>query len=182
MRVPIRLALPVATLTLAAGAAALALPAGASPSGGGCSMSGTAKFSHGPNATAHAFTYTFTGGLYSCQSNTGNPASGRIATLVPSKGTGTCADNTGGGTALVTWADRTTTIVSYTTQSAGAEVVLQGKVLASYKVGKKVYRTTRDKGYAAFGDLGFDASPQQCAGSGVTSASITGVTGLDTQS
>jgi hypothetical protein len=182
MRVPTRLVLPVATLTLAAGAATLALPAGASPGGGGCSMSGTAKFSHGPNTSAHAFTYTFTGGLYSCQSSNGTPATGTIATLVPSKGTGTCASNTGGGTALVTWADRTTTIVGYTTQSLGAEVVLQGKVIPSYKVGKKTYRTTRDKGYAAFGDLGFDASPQQCAGSGVTTASIIGVTGLGTQS
>jgi len=182
MRVPTRLALPLALLTLAGAAATLAVPAGASPSGGGCSMSGTAKFSHGPNMSAHAFTYTFTGGLYSCQSNTSTPATGKISTLVPAKGSGTCANNTGAGTALVTWADRTTTIVSYTTQSLGAEVVLQGKAIPSYKVGKKVYRTTRDNGYTAFGNLGFDASPQQCAGSGVTTASITGLTGLYTQS
>jgi hypothetical protein len=178
MRVSTRLVLAASSLALATGAAALALPAGASPGGGGCSMSGTAKFSHGPNTSAHAFTYTFTGGLYSCQSSTPGPATGKIATLVPSKGSGTCANNTSSGVALVTWLDRTTTIVSYTTQSAGAEVVLQGKVLASYKVGKKTYRTNRDQAYTALGNLGFDASPQECAGSGVTSASILGATGL----
>ena len=78
----------------------------------------------------------------------------------------------------MTWADHKLTIASYTTQSAGAEVVLQGKVLPSYKVGKKVYRTTRDAGDSMFGNLVFDASPQECAGTGVTSAGIVGSAGL----
>jgi hypothetical protein len=179
MRVPPRLALATATLTLAAGAAALALPAGASPTGGGCYLYGTAKFVHGPNTSSHAFSYTFSGVLTSCQSNTSTPYYGKIATLVPAKGSGTCANNTGSGVALVTWANKKLTIVSYSTQSAGAEVVLQGKVIPAYKVGKKVYRTTLYNGDAALGNLGFDASPQECAGSGVKTASITGAAGLD---
>jgi hypothetical protein len=182
MHVPTRLVLAVGSLALISGAATLALPAGASPAGGGCYLSGTAKFVHGPNATAHAFTFTFTGSLSSCAGNPATPATGRIATLVPSKGSGTCAENATSGVALVTWADRSSTIVGYATQSAGAEVVLQGKALSSYKVGKKTYRTTRDKGDSAFGDLAFEASPQQCAGSGVTSAGISGVTGLGSTS
>ena len=97
---------------------------------------------------------------------------------MPAKGNGTCANNTSSGVALVTWSDHKTTIASYTTQSAGAEVVLQGKVLSSYKVGKKVYRTTRDAGDTMLGNLGFDASPQECAGSGVKQASIIGTAGL----
>lgn len=179
MRVPtIRLVLAAALLALAGGATTLAFPAGASPSGGGCYLYGAAKFSHGPNTTSHAFTYTFSGVLTSCESNPAGPSLGKIATLVPAKGSGTCASNTSSGTALVNWTDRSTTIVSYTTQSVGAEVVLQGKVIASYKVGKKTYRTTRDKGDAAFGDLTFDASPQECTGSGVKSAAIAGAAGL----
>jgi hypothetical protein len=179
MRVPTRLVLAMSSLALATAGAALSVPAGASPNGGGCYLYGGANFKHGPNSTAHAFTYTFSGVVTECQGSPSTPASGKIATLVPSKGSGTCANNTTSGVALVTWVDRSTTITSYTTQSAGAEVVLQGKVLASYKVGKKVYRTTRDMGDAAFGDLIFDASPQQCAGTGVTSASILGISGLD---
>lgn len=178
MRVPTRLVVALTSLALAGAGAAVALPAGASPSGGGCYLYGEAYFKHGPNTSAHAFTYTFNGIVTSCEGSPGTPASGKIATLVPSKGSGTCANNTTSGVALVTWADRTTTITGYTTQSAGSEVVLQGKVLPSYKVGKKVYRTTRDKGDTAFGDLVFDASPQQCAGSGVVTASILGTSSL----
>lgn len=178
MRLPIRLVLTVTSLALAGAGATVAVPAGATPSGGGCYLYGGATFKHGPNATAHAFTYTFAGIVTECESNPAGPFQGKIATLVPSTGSGTCANNTSSGVALVTWSDRSTTITSYTTQSAGAEVVLQGKVLPSYKLGKKVYRTTRDKGDTAFGDLVFDASPQQCAGSGVTTASILGTSTL----
>lgn len=182
MRIPTRLVVALTSIALAGAGAAIAVPAGATPSGGGCYLYGGAYFKHGPNTSAHSFTYTFTGIVTSCEGSPGTPAGGKIATLVPSRGSGTCANNTTSGVALVTWADRTTTITSYTTQSAGSEVVLQGKVLPSYKVGKKIYRTTWDKGDAAFGDLIFDASPQQCAGSGVTSASILGTSGLDSSS
>jgi hypothetical protein len=173
-----RLAVGLVTLALGGAAAVCALPAGAAPNGGGCLMAGTAKFVHGPNTTAHSFTYTFAGKLTSCQASPSSPASGSIATLAPAKGSGTCGENATSGVALVTWADRSTTIVSYTTQSAAAEVLLQGKVLPAYKVGRKSFKTTRDKGASALGNLVFDASPQQCAGKGVTSAAIQGFTGL----
>lgn len=164
--------------TVAAAGAIAALPASAAPGGGGCQLSGTATFVKGPNATAHPYSYTFTGTLSSCQSNVSSPASGTIATLVPAKGTGTCQNGSTAGTALVTWADKTKTLVSYTTQSAGAEVVLQGSVIPSYRVGRKTYRTTRFTGAGAAGDLAFEADPTQCAGSGVKSAGIAGFVGL----
>lgn len=182
MRRTTRLAVSLTTLALAGVAATVAPPVGAAPTGGGCSLSGTAKFSGGPNNSAHAFTYTFTGTLSSCQSNPSGPASGTIATLVPAKGGGTCALGNTSGTALVVWADKTTTIIDYTTQSTGPAVQLQGRVLPSFKVKKKVYKTTRDKGDNAFGYLAFQASPVECAGSGVTSAGISGIAGLNSNS
>ena len=182
MRRSTRLAVTLTTFALAAAVASVAPPVGASPNEGGCSLSGTAKFSGGPNTAAHAFTYTFTGTLSNCAASTTTPASATIATLVPAAGSGTCALGNTRGTALVTWADKTTTIIDYTTQATGPAVQLQGRVLPTFKVKKKVYRTTRDKGYSAFGYLAFQASPVECAGSGVTSAGISGITGLNTTS
>jgi hypothetical protein len=168
-------------IALAAGGAAAAVPASAAE-GGMCKLDGSATFAKGPNTTDHPFTYTFKGDLTSCQSNVaGAPASGQIATLEPATGTGTCGSNSTAGVALVTWADKTTTIVKYSTQSAAAGVVLQGSVLPSYKVKKTVFKTTRFKGYSAAGPLAFEASPPECAGNGVTSAGIAGFVGLGTQ-
>jgi hypothetical protein len=168
-------------VALAAAGAVAAGPASAAD-GGLCKLDGTATFVKGPNATDHPFSYTFTGDLSNCQSNTpGAAASGKIATLVPAKGTGTCASNTGAGIALVTWADKGLSVVQYTTQSATAGVVLQGNVIASTKVGKKTYTTTKFSGYGAAGLLAFEASPQECAGGGVTSAGIAGAVGLGKQ-
>jgi hypothetical protein len=112
----------------------------------------------------------------------GTPASATIATLVPAKGGGGCPSSSTSGVALVTWADRSTTIISYTTQDIGAAVTLNGKVLPSYKVRKKVYRTTRGKDYNPYGYLVFGASPVECAGAGVTTATIAGVAGLQRNS
>lgn len=176
-----RAVLTLALSTVAVAGAVAALPAGAAPAGGGCQLSGTAAFTKGPSITAHPYTYTFRGTLTSCQSNASTPASGTIATLVPAKGTGTCQNGTTAGTALVTWADKTRTLVSYTTQSAAAEVVLQGKVIPSYRVGRTTYRTTRFAGAGAASDLVFEASPAECAGSGVKSAGIAGFVGLGNQ-
>jgi hypothetical protein len=168
-------------VALAAGGAIAAVPASAAE-GGMCKLDGTATFAKGPNATDHPFTYTFTGDLTSCQSNVaGAPASGKIATVEPAKGTGTCGSNSTAGVALVTWADGKTTIVKYSTQSATAGVVLQGSVVPSYKVKKKTLKTTRFAGYSAAGPLVFEASPPECAGGGVTSAGIAGLVGLGTQ-
>ena len=85
------------------------------------------------------------------------------------------------GVALATWNDKTKSIISYTTNSAGAEVVLQGTVVPSYKVGRTTYRSTRYQGAGAVANLAFEADPQQCAGAGVTSAPMDGVTGIGSQ-
>src|SRR3954454_9606422 len=167
-------------VALAAGGAVAAVPASAAD-GGMCQLSGTATFTKGPNSTDHPFTYTFAGDLTGCQSNNGAPASGKIATLMPAKGTGTCASGTSAGTALVTWVDKSLSVVTYTTQDAAAGVVLQGTVVPSAKVGKKTYKTTKFAGYGAAGLLTFQANPTECAGSGVTTAPISGAVGLGKQ-
>ena len=166
----------------ALGAAVAALPANAAD-GGGCQLDGTAAFKNGPATDqAKKFTYTFSGTLSGCQSNiAGAPTSGKIATTVPAKGTGSCGSNSTAGIAVVTWADKTTTVVSYSTQSVTAGVLLQGTVLPSTKDGKKVVKTTRYAGSGAAGLLAFEASPDQCAGAGVTSAGIAGFVGIGKQ-
>jgi hypothetical protein len=163
-------------------ASVAAVPAHAAD-GGGCQLDGTATFKNGPGTDqAQKFTYIFSGTLSGCQSNIpGAPTAGRIATLTPSSGTGSCANNSGGGVAVVTWSDKTTTVVSYTTQSATAGVALQGTVIPSTKVGKKVIKTTRYAGSGAAGLLAFEASPAECASGGVKSAGIAGVVGLGKQ-
>lgn len=167
-------------LALSASGAVAAVPASAAD-GGLCRLEGNAKFAKGPSSTDHPFTYTFSGDLTGCQSNNGTPASGTIGTLQPATGTGTCASGTTAGLALVTWADKSLSIVQYTTRSATAGVVLQGSVVASAKVGKKTYKTTKYAGYGAAGLLAFEADPQECAGSGVTEAPISGAVGLGRQ-
>jgi hypothetical protein len=178
-----RAALAAGTLAVLASAAAVALPAGAAPGGGGCQLAGNAKFVKGPNSTDHPFTYTFTGTLSNCQSNeSGAPSAGTIATLVPAKGSGTCTNGKTSGVSLVKWSGGKQSVIKYTTDSAAAEVVLQGTVIPSFKVGRKVYRSTLYNGDNAVGDLIFQADPTQCAGSGVTSAPISGFTGIGHQS
>lgn len=169
-------------VALAAGGAVSAVPASAAD-GGMCKLDGSATFTKGPGTTDHPFTYTFSGDLSSCQaSSAGAPAGGTIATLVPATGSGSCGSNTTDGIALVTWADKTLTVVKYSTRSAGAGVLLQGSVLPSYKVSKKkTVTTTRYAGYSAAGPLAFEASPQECAGSGVVKAGIAGSIGLGKQ-
>src|SRR3954447_13928927 len=135
-----RVALAAGTVAVLASAAMVAVPAGAAPGGGGCQLAGNAKFVKGPNGTAHPFTYTFTGTLSNCMSSeSGAPASGAIATLVPAKGSGTCANGKTAGVALVKWSGGKQSVISYTTDSVAAEVVLQGTVIPKYKVGKRVY-------------------------------------------
>jgi hypothetical protein len=168
-------------VALAAAGAVSAVPASAAD-GGMCQLSGTATFTKGPNTTDHDFTYTFSGDLTGCQSNTpGAPAAGKIATLLPAKASGSCASDASAGMALVTWADKSLSVVSYTTQAVTAGVALQGTVVPSAKVGKKTYKSTKFAGYGAAGLLTFQADPTQCAGSGVTSAPISGAVGLGRQ-
>jgi hypothetical protein len=179
----VRAALAAGTIAVLASAAAVALPAGAAPGGGGCQLSGNAKFVKGPNGTDHPFTYTFTGTLSNCMSNeSGAPTAGTISTLVPAKGSGTCANGKTSGISLVKWSGGKQSVIKYTTDSVTAEVVLQGTVIPSYKVGRKVYKSTLYSGSGALGDLIFQADPTQCAGSGVTTAPISGFTGIGHQS
>lgn len=184
-----RAILTTAAMALAAGGAFAALPASAA-GGGGCTLDGTATFVNGPNGTDHPFTYTFSGTLANCMDSAQSGVSGgTIGTLVPATGSGTCANGTTAGYALVTWADKTTSVIQYTTTSAAAGVVLQGNVIDSYtvtqKVGKKkkkvTYTSTRYKGDGAVGTLIFQADPMQCQGTGVTTAPIKGFTGIGSQ-
>jgi hypothetical protein len=178
MRAP---AVRLALVAVAAAGTVNAVPASAAD-GGMCQLKGTATFNKGPNSTDHVFTYTFTGDLTGCQSNTpGAPAAGKIATLQPATATGTCASDTSAGIALVTWADKSLSVVSYKTQAATAAVVLQGTVVPSAKVGAKTYTSTKFTGYGAAGLLTFQADPTQCAGAGVTAAPISGAVGLGKQ-
>src|SRR5262245_4746643 len=89
---------------------------------GGCQLQGTAAFA--PNLTnpAQDFTYSSAGALSSCQSSEAgarasctveagrvvtDPATGERFQEPISEGNGTCANGTGAGTAIATWADGT---------------------------------------------------------------------------
>jgi hypothetical protein len=171
---------------------------------GGCQLTGTATFNPGLSNTAGPFTYGFTGTLTGCQStNAGSPATGTVeagqvytdATTgekfqePASMGTGTCANGTTSGTSLITWADGTRTIISYSTTSAGAAVHLAGTVIPSWTIPaispatgqptSVTFTSTRYAGDSANGLLAFQADPTQCAGAGVTTAAINGATALN---
>ncbi len=89
---------------------------------------------------------------------------------------------------MVTWADGTRTIISYWTTAAGAAVHLAGTVVPTWTlpainpaVGQPTSITlssTRYANDAANGALAFQADPTQCAGAGVTTAAINGLTTL----
>ena len=114
---------------LACGIAVLPVASAHAASGGGCQLQGTANFSPGLSNTAQPFTYSFSGDLSSCQSQpsgapaTGTVSAGRVETdpatgeqfqePVPS-GNGSCATSTTAGTAIVSWADGTTTEIPFT--------------------------------------------------------------------
>src|SRR6266516_2579174 len=123
-------------------AAAFASPAAAA-SGGGCQLDGTASFNPPLTNTAAPFKYGFTGKLTNCQSSeAGAPASGAVEAgqvvtdpsgeqfqePVPS-GNGSCGNGTTNGTAIANWADGTTTVIQYTTDSVAAAVHLSGTVV-----------------------------------------------------
>src|SRR3954451_12000969 len=157
-----RLALAAGTVAVLASAAMVAVPAGAAPGGGGCQLAGNAKFVKGPNGTAHPLTYTFTGTLSNCMSSeSGAPAGGAIATLVPAKGSGTCANGKTAGVALLKWSGGKQSVISYTTDSATAEGVLQGTAIPSLKVGGMVDTSAHSSEEGAVGDLVFQADPTQ---------------------
>jgi hypothetical protein len=172
---------------------------------GGCHLQGNASFSPGLNSSSKPFSYSFGGQLSSCQSSTaGTPASGsveagRVYTDATgeqfqepvSTGTGGCANSTTSGTAIVTWADGTATVVQYTTTGAAAAVHLSGKVVPSVTLQainpqpgqptSTTISTTRFAGATALGGLTFQPpDPTACnTPVGVTAAAIDGAIGLN---
>jgi hypothetical protein len=185
--------------------AAFVSPATAA-SGGGCQLDGNAAFSPPLTNDAKAFSYGFTGKLSNCQSSdAGSPAAGSVEAgqvvtdpsgekfqePVPS-GSGSCANGTTSGTAIANWADGTVTVIQYQTDAAAAAVHLSGTVVPSVtlpainpQVGQptsKTVTTTRYAGDGVLGALTFQPpDPTACAGSGVTTAGISGIVGLGAQ-
>jgi hypothetical protein len=185
----------------------VAAPSALAASGGGCQLQGSANISPGLNGSAHNFTYNFGGNLSGCQSNvagapaTGTVSAGNVRTIsaeqfqepVPS-GNGSCGSSTTSGTAIVTWADGTNTVVQYTTTGALAAVTLQGTVIASVTLPainplpgqptSATITTTRYAGSGALGTLAFQPpDPSACnTPTGVTQAGISGFIGLGNSS
>jgi len=192
---------------------ALTVPAASAQSVGGCQLQGTANFSPGLGAGSQPFSYNFGGNLSSCQSSqsgvplSGTEAAGQTVTEqvhnsvtgatdtvtyqepIPT-GTGGCASSTTSGEALTTWADGSTTVVSYTTSGAAAAVQLSGSVVPSMTLTAVnaqsgdpttfTISTTRYAGDSASGLLTFQPpDPTACnTSTGVTSATISGGIGL----
>jgi hypothetical protein len=195
------------TLITAAALATTALLVAGGPaqaaSGGGCQLAGTASFSPGLTNTAGNFTYNFSGNLTSCQSNdatapaTGTVSAGQAVTgaggeqfqePIPT-GSGTCANGTTSGISIITWADGTHTVISYTTNAVGALVELTGQVIGSVTLPainpqtgqptSETITTNRFAGDSALAPLTFQADPTQCSTStGLTSAAIGGAATL----
>jgi hypothetical protein len=193
-------------IVVAVGVAALLtfVPAASAASGGGCQLLGTATFNPGLNGTAKPFAYSFSGNLSSCQSSeAGAPASGTVSAgeavsiggqqfqePVPS-GNGSCESSTTSGTAIVTWADGSKTVVQYNTTGAAAAVHLQGTVVSSVTLAainpapgqptSTTVTTTRYGGSSAAGLLTFQPpDPTACnTPAGVSSAGISGFIGLN---
>ena len=181
---------------------------------GGCQLQGTANFSPGLNASSQPFSYGFTGSLSGCQSSqSGVPTSGTVGagqTLTEkvtnsvtgatdtvtyqeprATGSGGCANSTTQGDALTTWADGSTTVLSYTTTGAAAAVQLSASVAPSMTLTAVnaqsgdpttyTINTTRYAGDSAGGLLAFQPpDPTACnTSAGVTTAGISGEIGLE---
>jgi len=110
-------------------------------------------------------------------------------------GSGGCANSTSAGTAIVTWADRTTTVLAYRTTGSGAAVSLTGGVSPSLALPLTGYTgpaqappgasyvvvSTRFSSEAARGALFFEPpNPSLCSHARAASAAIGGEVGLGT--
>jgi hypothetical protein len=108
-------------------------------------------------------------------------------------GSGGCANSASSGSALVTWADRTTTILAFRTAGSGAAVSLTGSVSPSLSLALTGYTgppqappaasyvvvSTRFPNEAARGVLFFQPpNPGLCGRAGSASAAIGGEVGL----
>lgn len=211
MRKMTRLSLVAGAAIAVAGGTFAAVPSNAAPGGGECALHGTANFHPGPGANpSGAFAYDFSGALSNCGDSTSGPAGfGKISGTISAgqtytdkatnltyteptpSGTGSCATGTTNGIGIVDWSDGTHTVISYSTTSAAAGVVLQGSVLPSVQLPSTdpagaplTITSTKYAGAGAAGVLAFEvADPTQCnAAGGVTTAGIDGVTGLGSQS
>jgi hypothetical protein len=150
--------------------------------------------------------YSFNGSLSGCQATQSAPASGTVSAgeivaisgqqfqePVPS-GSGSCGNSTTSGTAIVTWADGTQTVVQYSTTGAAAAVHLQGTVVSSVTLlavnplpgqpTSTTVTTTRYAGSSALGLLAFEPpDPTACnTPAGVSAAGISGTIGLGNSS
>jgi hypothetical protein len=185
---------------------------------GGCALNGTATFGgagltvNTPNGTdvlGATFTYAFDGTLSSCNDTGSGPSTGKLSAgeRIPidgvtvqepkANGGGGCTTSQTTGTAIVQWADKSLTIVDYTTRGALAAVGLNGDVRSSItlpvidsQTGKQAVdpttgqpvvdtlHTTRFDGDSALGALAFQpANPTDCQ-TGVKTATITGALGI----
>jgi len=203
----------------------------AATGGGECQVTGNALFSpNGPGTTSN-FAYSFLGNLTSCQSNvTGAPTSGTLevgqvktesVTITTSTGTvqgtaryqeplatgsgnipaNSCPAGGTSGTGVTDWPDGSTTVASFTTQSAAAGVALQGSVIGNITLtlvpGSEspagsapatfVINTTNPTfpvGDGVAGVLTFTTSnPTQCTtAAGLTSAAVQGTLGIGSPS
>ena len=203
MRQILRFALPAIAACIVV---AFVAPPATAQGGGACQVAGTANFTPPLTNTAGNFTYDFAASLSGCQSNiSGAPTAGtseigKVYTDATGEqfqepratGNGTCANGTTQGVALVFWADKTTTVLNYTTSAVAAAVNLQGTVAPSVTLpainplpGQPTsitITTTRYAGDSAQGALGFQADPTQCSGAGVSSAGVSGVVGIGSAS
>jgi hypothetical protein len=177
-------------------------------------LQGTANFAPGLSATSQPFSYGFTGNLSGCQSSqSGVPTSGtvsagqRLSEQVTnsvtgatdtvtyqepvSTGTGGCTNSTTKGSALTTWSDGSTTVLTYSTTGAAAAVQLSASVAPSITLAAVngaagdpttyTINTTRYSGDSAGGVLAFQPpDPTACnTAAGVTTAGISGAIGLE---
>jgi hypothetical protein len=191
----------------------VSVPAAFAASGGGCQLQGTAGFAPGLSSEEKPFSYSFAGALSGCQSSeAGAPAAGSVEagkTLAEQvrnsvtgatdtvtyqepgpTGTGGCASSTTAGTALITWADGTHTVIGYATKGALAAVSLSGSVKESITLSAVngatgdpttfTIATSRYAGDSSSGLLAFQPpEPAACTtATGATTAAISGSVGL----
>ena len=189
------------------------VPSAFASSAGGCQLQGTANFAPGLSSSTQPFSYNFGGSLSGCQSSeAGVPTSGTVEAgktvaeqvknsktgatdtvtyqePVPS-GSGGCGSSTTSGAALITWADGTHTVVSYSTTGALAAVNLSGSVAPSLTLTAVnapegdpttfTIATNRFAGDSASGLLLFQPpEPTACnTSTGATTAAISGAVSL----
>jgi hypothetical protein len=188
-------------------------PSAFASSVGDCQLQGSANFSPGLSSSTQPFSYNFGGNLSGCQSSeAGVPTSGAVEAgktvteqvknaktgatdtvsyqePIPS-GSGGCASSTTSGSALVTWADGTHTVESFSTTGALAAVSLSGSVAPSLTLTAVnaqegdpmtfTIATNRFAGDSASGVLLFQPpEPTACnTPTGATTATISGAVSL----